>query len=385
MSSAREPVITGVTYWARDLGPYVWHDFDPERTRFDLRAIADSGLRTVRTLLSWDVFMPAVSRLEPSALRNFETFLATAESLDLSVIPVLFAQTIGDCVMLPAYAIDVGSPRPRVRAVTGGVVQPGGSRDQYTDSRMVEAEQRWLEGMLDAFAGNRVVAIWDLGHDPATTVRPRRIEELRAWTAAHAARIHDAGERCMLTLGAADITTARGVRFNVVAESVDALGIAAEPAAMAFAGSELDAGAVSFLLQLGMRLAGETRLHAHVDCRDGANADADAMRRFGGDVVDRAEAVGCDGVHALHWSDCAERIAGDPPFDRHADLARRGVVDTNGSPTAYGDGLLRAAAATGEAQLPRPWPDSLDAADYYENLPHSIDDLYAAWQRLGAE
>ncbi len=378
-------MLTGVTYWARDLGPYVWHDFDPERTRYDLRAIAASGLRTVRTLLSWDVFMPTVSRVNATALRDFETLLATAESLDLSVIPVLFAQTVGDCVMLPPYAIDVDAPWPGVRTVTGGVVQPGGPRDQYTDSRMAEAEQRWLEGMLAEFAGNRVVEMWDLGHDPATTVRPRRVEQLRAWTAAHAARIHDAGERCTLTLGAADITTARGVRLNVVAESVDVLGIAVDPAALAFARSELDAGAVSFLLQLGMRLAGAVPLHAHVDCRDGAIPDADTLRRFGGDVVDRTEAVGCEGVHALHWSDCAERIAGDPPFDRHADLARRGVVDTNGSPTAYGDGLLRAAAASGATQLPRPWPDSLDASDYYENLPHSIDDLYVAWQRLGDE
>lgn len=388
MSSASEPVLTGVTYWARDLGPYVWHDFDAERARADLRAVAASGLRALRTLLPWDVFMPSTARPDGAALRNFETLLAIADDVDVAVIPVLFAQTFGDCVFLPVYAIDVDAPRTGVRTVTGGVVQPGGPRDQYVDSRMLEAEVRWLEGMLDAFAGNPVIAMWDLGHDPATTVRPRRIEQLRQWTAAHASRIHEAGERCALTLGGTDITTARGVRLDVVAQSVDVLGMTIDSGALGLADSGLDAGAVAFLLQLGMRLAGDgAPVHAHVAPGDAGTAPdpEDLLRRFGGDVADRIAAIGCSGAHATHWSDCSERVDRLPPFDRHPELAHRGLVDVSGSPTAFGDGWLRATAAIGAAHPPRPWPDTIDSADYYANLPHSIADLYAAWQHLADE
>lgn len=389
--NAREPVLTGVTYWSSDLGPYVWHDFDAERIRHDLRTIADSGLRVVRTLLPWDVFMPATSRPDDTAMRDLETFLSVAASLELLAIPVVCAQAVGDCVFLPAYAIDVDARRPGVRAITGGVMQPGGPRDQYTDPRMLEAELSWLEALLSAFAGNPAVVMWDLGHDPATVMRPRRIDHLQTWAALLAGRLHEAGERCALTLGAADVTTARGVRLHAVAGSVDALGLAIDPRDLRFADAELDPGAVAFLLQLAMRLEGEdAALHAHVSASHGEAStngapEPERIRRFAGDSAARSAAVGCAGAHAGFWSDSGERAAALPPLDRQPALARRGLVDTDGSPTAFGAAWVRAIADIGDMQQRRPWPDALDVADYYANLPSSIADLYAAWQRVDDE
>lgn len=390
MSDVREPVLTGVTLWPRDVGPYAWHDFDAERMRHDLRGIAASGLRAVRTLLPWDVFMPAMSRPDHGALRNFETFVEAAARVELVTVPVLFAQTIGDCVFLPPYAIDVAASRPGVRAVLGGVVQPGGPRDQYTDSRMLEAQLRWLEGMLGAFAGNPAVAMWDLGHDPATVMRPRRIEHLRAWTALLAARVHDAGERCALTLGAGDVTSARGVRLSAAAASVDILGLAVDTKHVAFAGSGVDAAATAFLVQLSMRLAGDTTpLHVQITAPAGdvgaAESAIDSVRRYAGDAVDRTLAVGSAGVHAAAWSDNSDRAAQLPPFDRWPELLRGGVVDAAGTPTLFGAAWLQAAGEAGDARPRRPWPTAIDVADYYANLPHSADDLYAEWRRLGDE
>ena len=385
MSPAGEPVLTGVTYWSRDLGPYVWHRFDAERVQHDLQAIADAGVGTVRTLLPWDVFMPAVSRPDAGAMRNLDTFLALAAAAQIRVIPVLFAQAVGDCVFLPHYAIDVGSARPNVRAVTAGVVQPGGPRDQYTDAQMVEAELRWLEGILTEFAGNPTVALWDLGHDPASVMRPRRIDELRAWAAMLAAVVHEAGERCMLTLGSADVTTARGVRLEAVAGSVDALAIAVDAESLSFASPLPSAAAVTFVAQLALRLAAvDTPLHCQLSLAHADDAGAAAVadtQRFAGDSVDRLVAVGCAGIHAGAWSDCSERVDALAPFDRRADLSQRGVVDTGGTPTPFGAAWLRGVANAGSTQAPQPWPDGLDAADYYANLPHSIDDLFAEWAR----
>lgn len=385
MSPAGAPLLTGVTYWSRDLGPYVWHRFDVERVQHDLQAIADAGVRTVRTLLPWDVFMPAVSRPDAGALRNLDTLLALAAAVQLRVIPVLFAQAVGDCVFLPHYAIDVGGARPNVRTVSAGVVQPGGPRDQYTDTRMIEAELRWLEGLLTEFAGNPAVALWDLGHDPAGVMRPRRIDELRAWAAMLAGVVHDAGEQCMVTLGGADITSARGVRLEAVAGSVDALGVAVEAESLSFASPLPSAAAVTFVAQLALRLAAaDTPLHYHLSVAHADDADADAVadtQRFAGDSVDRLIAAGCAGIHAPAWSDCSERVDALPPFDRRPDLSRRGLVDTGGAPTPFGAAWLRGVANAGSTQAPQPWPDRLDAADYYANLPHSIDDLFAAWAR----
>ena len=389
MNAARGPMLSGVTYWPRDVGPYVWHDFDIERVRHDLGVIAGAGLQTVRTLLPWDVFMPAVARPDDTAMRHLEVFLDEVARVELRAIPVLCAQAIGDCAFLPPYAIDVSASRAGVRAVSGGVVQPGGPRDQYTDSRMLEAQQRWLEGMLEAFAGNPVVAMWDLGHDPATVMRPRRTEQLRAWAALLAGRVHEAGERCTVTLGAADVVSARGVRLDAVAASVDAVGLAIDPGELSFTQSAADAAATAFLLQLSMRLTGDAAFHAHV-AAPGRRGEADAMsvatpdsvRRFAGDVVDRAFAVGCAGVHAGASSDNAARVAKLPPFDRRPDLMQRGLVDTTDAPTLFGEAWLHAAGEAGDTQERAPWPDTIDTTDYYANLPHSIADLYAEWQRL---
>jgi len=79
-SATRQPVDIGVTYWSREVGPYVWHEYDAARTDAELRAIKSAGHGTVRTHLLWDAFMPTPARVEPARQRNFEHFLNGAGS-----------------------------------------------------------------------------------------------------------------------------------------------------------------------------------------------------------------------------------------------------------------------------------------------------------------
>ena len=57
-ATSRQAVDIGVTYWSREVGPYIWHEYDAARTAGELRAIKSAGHRTVRTHLLWDAFMP---------------------------------------------------------------------------------------------------------------------------------------------------------------------------------------------------------------------------------------------------------------------------------------------------------------------------------------
>jgi pyridoxine 5-phosphate synthase len=170
--------------------------------------------------------MPTPARVEPSRLRDFERFLSTASELSLQVIPVMFMQTLGGCVMLPTYAIDVDVRRRGVRVVVDAVAQPGGPRYLYTDPLMLETSVRWIDIMLGEFAGHPAIAMWDIGHDPAGGVRPQRIDDLRTWTALITGRIREREQRCMLSLSANDLVTARAMRPAIVGELVDALGLA---------------------------------------------------------------------------------------------------------------------------------------------------------------
>jgi hypothetical protein len=389
----RQPVDIGVTYWSREVGPYVWHEYDAARTRAELRAIKSAGHRTVRTHLLWDAFMPTPARVEPARLRNLEHFLSIATELSLQVVPVLFVQTLGRCVMLPSYAIDV-TRRSGVRVVTDAVTQPGGPRYVYTDQLMLEVCVRWIDEMLGAFAGHPAISMWDIGHDPAGGVRPQRIDNLRSWVALISERIHEREQRCMLSLSADDVVTARAVRPAVVASLVDAVGLDLSAGALAEVGGERDPAAAAFLAQLCESLSGSAPLVAHLQSSPPANAtDADdaapdddaSTRRFVAGAVDVLIDCGCAGLMAAMWSSPGPRAAEVPPFDRQRRLRDAGVVDSSGAETAFGGVWIEGARRERERSVPSPWPERIDVDDYYANLPESLHELRAAWERGSSE
>ncbi len=384
-----------MTYWSREVGPYVWHEYDAARTAGELRAIKAAGHATVRTHLLWDAFMPTPARVEPARLRNFEHFLAVASDLSLRVIPVLFVQTLGRCVMLPAYAIDVSAGRSGVRAVSDAVTQPGGPRYVYTDQLMLEVSVRWIDEMLESFAGHPAIAMWDIGHDPAGGVRPQRIEHLRTWVALICARLHEREQRCMLSLSADDLVTARAVRPRAISELIDAVGLDITGGALAQVGDSLDPAGAGFLAQLGMALCGASSpLIAHLGAHqrattegdDDSASETDALtRRFVAGSVDALIDCGCAGLMAAMWSNPGPRASAVQPFDRDVRLREAGVVDASGADTAFGSVWVEQAHHERERSTPDPWPADIDADDYYANLPDSLLELRAAWERGSRE
>ncbi len=382
-----------MTYWSREVGPYIWHEYDAARTEGELRAIRTAGHRTVRTHLLWDAFMPTPARVEPARLGNLEHFLGVADELSLQVVPALFIQTLGDCVMLPAYAIDVDARRRGVRAITDAVTQPGGPRYLYTDQLMLEVCVRWIDELLGAFAGHPAISFWDIGHNPAGGVRPQRIAHVRSWVALIGERIHAREQRCMLTLSADDLVTARAVRPADVAALVDCLGVDLSSSALTQVGGELDPAAATFLVQLCKSLSGSAPLiaHLHAGAGDEAAGDEDApdidtqTRRFVAGGVDALVDCGCAGLMAAMWSSPGPRAAEVPPFDRQHQLRVAGVVDAAGVATAFGSAWVEEAQHERECSAPTRLAERVDVDDYYANLPESLHEVRAAWERGSSE
>ena len=372
----------------------MWHEYDAARTDGELRAIKAAGHHTVRTHLLWDAFMPTPARVEPARLRNLEHFLSVATELSLQVVPVLFVQTLGGCVMLPSYAIDVGARRSGVRAVSDAVTQPGGPRYVYTDQLMLEVCVRWIDEMLGAFAGHPAVAMWDIGHDPAGGVRPQRIEHLRTWVALISERIHRREQRCMLSLSTDDVVIARAVRPAAVASLVDILGLDITGSSLAQVGGERGPAAATFLVQLFQSLSGSAPLVAHLQPSTSAATTDDGesvserdarTRRFVAGAVDALIDCGCAGLMAAMWSNPGPRASEVPPFDRQQHLRDAGVVDSSGAETAFGSAWVEVARHERERSIPSPWPERIDVDDYYANLPESLHELRAAWERGSSE
>jgi hypothetical protein len=396
MTSAGDQLEVGVTYWPAAVGPYLWHEFDAVTVERDFTAIAARGLPVVRVLLSWDAFMPTDRVPSPRRMRDLETLLNIARESRLGVIPTLFAQSIGDCVLLPDYAIDRRAPRPGVRCVTDARVAEGGPRDIYAHPLLLEVQVRWLDAMLGGFAGHPAIAGWDLGHDPATTIRPRRIAEMAAWAALLADRVHAQQETCRLTLGQGDVTVGRGVRLGAVAAHVDALGLALRPQRLPLPGDALDPGRALFIVELAQALAGATvPLAVEVGLASGESAAADTgqpaaadpvtapaddARRAADELLQRLVGSGVTGIHAAAWSDWGERLLEAPPGDRRPWWLRLGIVDSTGASKPISSAWEALTDHEHAVAPPSPYPPDLDVESYYANLPDSLLDLHASWQ-----
>jgi len=188
------------------------------------------------------------------------------------------------------------------------------------------------------------------------------------------ARIRERGERCALTLGAADIHTARAVRPALLAPQLDMLGLAIDLSDAPFVDDSAGAGRRAvFTAQLAMRLAGgDAALVAHL----GLNVAPQVA-----DAVDGFVDAGCSGIFAAMWSGGGPRTATVPPFDRHPELHHTAVVDSSGELSESGVTWTEHVAREQERKQPLPWPDALDADAYYANLPDSLADLRTAWER----
>ena len=392
---AHDHVEVGVTYWPASVGPYMWHEFPADAIRRDLAAIAARRVPVVRVLLSWDAFMPTDRAPNPRRMRELEMLLGAARDLGLGVVLTLFAQTVGDCVMLPAYAVDRRAPRRGVRCVTDARVVDGGPRDIYTDPLMLEVQVRWLDAMLTAFAGHPAILAWDLGHDPATTIRPRRIADITAWVGLLATRVHAADEECRLTLGQADVVRGRGVRLAAMAAHVDALGLIIQPQRLVLPGDPLDPGRAVFTVDLAQALTvSGAPLLVEVDVASGdllqrepsdpgvedrvTSAPRDALRATD-QVLQRLITSGVAGVCAGAWSDWGERLADAPPADRRPWLSRRGLVDSTGVSKSIAEAWDALAGRDQALAARAPYPATIDVESYYANLPDSLLDVYASW------
>ena len=393
MAAVRDQLEVGVLYWPAAVGPYLWHEFDRVEVERDLGAVAARRIPLVRVLLSWDAFMPTDRAPSPRRLRDLEILLNAARELGLRVVPTLFAQSIGDCVLLPPYAIDRRAPRRGVRCVTDARVVAGGPKDIYADPLMLEVQVRWLDALLAAFAGHPAVDSWDLGYDPATAIRPRRIAEMAAWASLLAERVHAQGERCRLTLGQGDVTWGRGVRPARMAEHVDCLGLALQPQRLALPGEPLDPGRAVFVTQLAQALAGPAvplavevgiasgALTAH-DRDNGADlASPDDARRCADRLVQSLQDVGVAGLHTVAWSDWGERLTAAPPADRLPWWSHLGIVAVTGVSKPIADAWELLAGRERAVTAASPYPAALDVDSYYANLPESLLDLRASWKR----
>jgi hypothetical protein len=367
-------------------GPFLWQAFDIAAVTLDLAAIARAGFREVRVGLAWDSFMPDARGVDPRRMGELDTLLRVAGTHGMGIVPVLFIQTHGDCVFLPSRAVRRDARRRGVRVLSEGMPEPGGPRDAWTDPLMLELADRWARAMAAGFANHPALAAWDLGDDPASVLRPRRIPDLASWVALAGAPLRQRGDRVQITLGADDLLRGRGVRLGSLSGLVDRIDIAVRPAQVRrLQLSEPDA--LLFVAELAQALAGDQGGQVGLSLAmpspgdDLEGTDEPAAASAVDQLVERRTEAGVCALRATGWSDLHPRLRERAPFDRDDWLRRCGLVRLDGAEKPAFEPWSRLARADVEAPPPNPWPPHLDVEAYYANLPDSVLDLAAAWHR----
>ena len=367
-------------------GPFLWQAFDIAAVTSDLAAIARAGFREVRVGLAWDSFMPDARGVDPRRMGELDTLLRVAGTHGMGIVPVLFIQTHGDCVFLPSRAVRRDARRRGVRVLSEGMPEPGGPRDAWTDPLMLELADRWARAMAAGFANHPALAAWDLGDDPASVLRPRRVPDLASWVALAGAPFRQRGDRVQITLGADDLLRGRGVRLGSLSGLVDRIDIAVRPAQVRrLQLSEPEA--LLFVAQLAQALAGDQVGQVGLSLAmpspgdDLEGTDEPAAAAAVDQLVERRTEAGVCALRATGWSDLHPRLRERAPFDRDDWQRRCGLVRLDGAEKPALEPWSRLARADVEAPPPNPWPPHLDVEAYYANLPDSVLDLAAAWHR----
>ncbi|MGA8014524.1 MAG: hypothetical protein WCB85_01230 [Candidatus Dormiibacterota bacterium] len=376
----------GVEYQPADSGPFLWQAFNLATVVSDMGAIAAAGFRVIRLGLAWDSFMPDAQGVDRRRLREFDLVLTAARELGLRLIPVLFIQAHGDCVLLPSRSVRRDGARRGVRVLSQGFIEPGGPRDPWTDTLMLELADRWSAVMAAEFSGHPALAAWDLGQDPARVARPRRIADLGAWAALAGGPMRERGDTVQITLGVDDVLVARGVRLSALAAHVDRIDLAVRPAPLRRLGLA-EASAYCFVAELAQRLVGEPAvpiglLVASPSPGDDAEGGEEVAAAGAIDeLIQRRVEAGIAGLHASRWRDLGPRLGERPPYDRFPWLLRTGLLGLDGAAKPSLRPWSHAAREDAELPPPSAWPPHLDVESYYANLPESLLDLASGWHR----
>jgi hypothetical protein len=384
-----EPQVA-VDYQPAATGPFLWQAFDAARVSADLEAISRAGIRLIRVGLAWDSFMPDARAVDPRRIAELGLLLRAAAERSLRIIPVLFLQAHGDCVLLPRRAVLRDRARPGLRVLSDGLPEPGGPRDPWTDTLMLELADRWARRMAEELAGHPAIAAWDLGDDPASAVRPRRIADLGSWAEIAGAPLRERGDRLVITLGADDLRVPRGVRLSALAPHVDRIDIAVRPERLRDLGLT-EASACLLLGELAQRLVGDRTIPVGLAValpsprEGGTGIDERLAASVADQLLARRSESGLAGLRAAAWTDLVARLGERAPFDRAPWLLRGGLIRAAGEAKPLLSPWSRAARADPHAVSPRPWPPRLDVEDFYAGLPGSLLDLAAAWGREQAD
>ncbi len=406
-----ERFLTGVNYWPRRTAMYMWERFDLGEIREDAARIRGLGLDVVRFFLSWEAFQPAPDAMDAGALDRLGAMMDTFADAGLRAMPTLFCGHMSGVNWLPAWTLDPGTPHGRFRTIAGGAESPYGVGDFYADERLLAAQELFARTVGTRLKGHPALYLWDLGNEFSNLREPRTPFDAANWSMRLTqALIDTSGTGATGGIHGEDLERFRGILPSSIAAPWERASMHGYSVYSTFSHGRLDAEVVPYLSQLVQSFTHKRALFTEFGnptCPPGTASPYDRVRLPGEPsfetlaapvskglapfacltehemttyavaVLDHLQRSGSAGAFWWCWADYASELAHLPPFDKAPHELTFGMIRNDGTAKPIAAALQAFAAEQRPlADLP---PPLIGEPDYYNNLPESTSQTYAAY------
>jgi endo-1,4-beta-mannosidase len=406
----------GVNYWPVSSAMYWWQRFDRREVERDFARIAGAGFDSVRIFLLWEDFQPEADAVSESALANLEQVANVAGESGLSLIVTLFTGHMSGVNWIPQWALGADSEPSRFRTVSGGRVVQAGTRNWYTDERILDAQLRLAREVAARMREKPAIWAYDLGNENSNCVVPPSREAAVGWLEAVAGEIRsgDPGRAITIGLHMEDLEEDRHLGPAEVARVSDFLCMHGYPMYAPWAESPADEMILPFLGAITRWLSGGTldilfeEFGAPTAPHRGGPAIPDSTARgaispdsppgiAGVPLLGESEAARFTGraLGALHqfgflgatlwcYGDYAPPLRSHPPLDELPHECSFGLWRCDHSPKPALEELERFKDLDR-----RPWQDdhrwiAAQPSDFYESPRENLRNLYGRFREVAA-
>jgi hypothetical protein len=402
----------------------MWRRFDPGEIREDFLRIAGLGIDTVRFCVRWDDFQPQPDAVDPVMVDRLAAVLDAAAEAGLRTIPTLFCGHMCGVNWLPAWSLDRRTPRGRYRTITGETESPFGTGNIYS-GRLLDAQLFLAREVGTRLRAHPAVSAWDIGHEFSNVREPSHAKistgnhgsepaaerEVAEWSRRLTAALQETSS-LPVTAGthSEDLTTDRDIRLGSLCAPFAFASMQGSTIGSAFARSRLDPEVVPFLAMLAAAFSFKPVLFTGFGNPTCPPNKFSAFERFAlpgeppnltispddtafatypcltehenaaycTDVLERLHADGRLGASWWCWTDYADELRDDPPFDQAPHELTYGIVRNDGTQKPVASALTAFAGQQRTVVKANDMP-MISSTYYYRTLPTSTRTLYDAF------
>ena len=400
----------GINYWPRRSAMAMWERFDAGEVREDFARIAALGLDTVRFFLRWSDFQPSPDAMDAAMLERLAIVVDLAAAAGLRTMPTLFSGHMSGVNWLPSWTLDRATPHGRFRTITERGESPYGIGDFYAGP-LLDAQVLFARAAGAALREHPAIVAWDLGNEFSNLREPASPQAAAEWSRRLCAALHEtSGLPVTAGTHGEDLTRDRELRLASLCAPFAFATMHGYPVYSWFSRSRLDPEVVPFLATLTAAFShhpvlftefgnptcppGKLSPYDRVPLPDEPPAptispedpvlasyaciDEAEMAAYATAVLDRLHADGRLGAYWWCWSDYADALHAEPPFDVAVHERSFGITRSDGSEKPVAAAL--SAFAREQRTVVRP-PEPPPIADvyYYRTLPTSTKTLYDAF------